>query len=139
MADVADRPGNTTRLFYIVIRATFFARRKQFMNRKRSTKNGGFRDWEVFFLAVVLGAVSQTSARLARRTNGKCGDWIMVHDAKHVHESNDFNFGPIKEVAILFAGIFATMMPALDWLQSMQPVLGSQPRIFLEQRRCPAC
>jgi Na+/H+ antiporter NhaD/arsenite permease-like protein len=34
-----------------------------------------------------------------------------------VHEANDFNLYPIREVAILFAGIFATMMPALDWLQ----------------------
>ena len=36
---------------------------------------------------------------------------------KRVHESNHFNFHPIKEVAILFIGIFATMIPALDWLQ----------------------
>ncbi|MGV3757719.1 MAG: sodium:proton antiporter, partial [Verrucomicrobiota bacterium] len=35
---------------------------------------------------------------------------------KHVHAANDFNFHPVKEVAILFIGIFATMMPALDWL-----------------------
>ena len=37
---------------------------------------------------------------------------------KTVHESNHFNLQPIKEVAILFIGIFATMMPALDWLQA---------------------
>ena len=36
---------------------------------------------------------------------------------KEIHEKNDFNFIPIKEVAILFAGIFATMIPALDWLE----------------------
>ncbi len=29
---------------------------------------------------------------------------------------NDFHFGPIKEVAFLFIGIFATMMPALAFL-----------------------
>lgn len=34
-----------------------------------------------------------------------------------VHAANDFNFHPVKEVAVLFAGIFATMMPALDWLE----------------------
>jgi Na+/H+ antiporter NhaD/arsenite permease-like protein len=33
-----------------------------------------------------------------------------------VHEANAFTFGPIKEVAFLFAGIFATMMPALGYL-----------------------
>ena len=44
--------------------------------------------------------------------------------AKPVHVSNDFNFNPIKEVAILFAGIFATMLPALDWLQANAAQLG---------------
>ena len=34
-----------------------------------------------------------------------------------IHEKNEFNFGPIKEVAILFVGIFATMVPALNWLE----------------------
>lgn len=31
---------------------------------------------------------------------------------------NQFLFTPVKEVAILFAGIFATMIPALLWLQN---------------------
>ena len=43
---------------------------------------------------------------------------------KPVHESNDFNFTPIKEVAILFAGIFATMIPALEWLEKYAAQLG---------------
>lgn len=34
-----------------------------------------------------------------------------------VHAANAFSFGPIKEVAFLFAGIFATMMPALGYLE----------------------
>jgi Na+/H+ antiporter NhaD/arsenite permease-like protein len=33
-----------------------------------------------------------------------------------IHKANEFNFEPVKEVAILFIGIFATMLPALDWL-----------------------
>jgi Na+/H+ antiporter NhaD/arsenite permease-like protein len=37
--------------------------------------------------------------------------------AKTVHEANAFSFGPIKEVAYLFAGIFLTMMPALAYLE----------------------
>jgi len=41
----------------------------------------------------------------------------FVTTKKEIHEKNDFNFAPIKEVAILFAGIFATMIPALDWLE----------------------
>lgn len=34
-----------------------------------------------------------------------------------VYVANDFTFGPIKEVAILFVGIFSTMVPALQWLE----------------------
>jgi Na+/H+ antiporter NhaD/arsenite permease-like protein len=44
------------------------------------------------------------------------GSWFTTKKA--VHESNHFRMEPIKEVAILFLGIFATMMPALDWLQA---------------------
>ncbi len=43
---------------------------------------------------------------------------------KKLRTKNEFNFEPIKEVAILFAGIFATMIPALDWLSSNSKQLG---------------
>lgn len=33
------------------------------------------------------------------------------------HEANDFSFGPLREVAWLFVGIFLTMIPALQTLQ----------------------
>ena len=47
---------------------------------------------------------------------------------KSVHEANGFNLHPIQEVAILFAGIFTTMMPALAWLDhGSQAVLGDNP------------
>lgn len=45
---------------------------------------------------------------------------------KELHASNGFTFGPINEVAILFAGIFVTMAPALAFLQSKGPELGVQ-------------
>jgi Na+/H+ antiporter NhaD/arsenite permease-like protein len=43
---------------------------------------------------------------------------------KQVHEANDFNFFPIKEVGFLFLGLFATMVPALDWLELNASSLG---------------
>jgi Na+/H+ antiporter NhaD/arsenite permease-like protein len=43
---------------------------------------------------------------------------------KPVHEANHFNFEPLKEVAFLFIGIFATMVPALDWLELNSAKLG---------------
>lgn len=36
---------------------------------------------------------------------------------KQRHEANDFSFGPLREVAWLFVGIFLTMIPALQTLQ----------------------
>jgi Na+/H+ antiporter NhaD/arsenite permease-like protein len=41
-----------------------------------------------------------------------------------VHDKNEFNFLPLKEVAVLFLGIFATMIPALDWLELNASALG---------------
>ena len=43
---------------------------------------------------------------------------------KTLHERNDFNFHPIIEVAVLFAGIFAAMVPTLDWLSFNAERLG---------------
>jgi Na+/H+ antiporter NhaD/arsenite permease-like protein len=37
---------------------------------------------------------------------------------------NEFSFNPIREVALLFVGIFATMVPALDYLQNNADALG---------------
>jgi Na+/H+ antiporter NhaD/arsenite permease-like protein len=70
------------------------------------------------FLGVVLAAVFVNRPPFLR-------EMLMVAAAlgsllttkKAVHESNHFNLHPIREVAVLFVGIFATMMPALDWLQ----------------------
>lgn len=41
-----------------------------------------------------------------------------------VHESNQFSFTPVKEVAWLFLGIFGTMVPALDYMQVNAASLG---------------
>jgi Na+/H+ antiporter NhaD/arsenite permease-like protein len=36
----------------------------------------------------------------------------------YIYERNNFSYGPIKEVAILFVGIFSTMVPALNYLNN---------------------
>jgi len=41
-----------------------------------------------------------------------------------IHKQNEFNFQPIQEVAFLFFGIFATMMPALEYLSRHAAQLG---------------
>lgn len=43
---------------------------------------------------------------------------------RRVHEANHFDFGPVKEVGWLFAGIFLTMIPALEVLGANTESLG---------------
>ncbi len=79
----------------------------------------------VFFLAVILIAVFITNPpflREALMALAAAGSYLTT---KHeIHKKNEFNFLPIKEVAVLFFGIFATMIPALDWLALNASALG---------------
>ncbi|HEV2211520.1 MAG TPA: sodium:proton antiporter, partial [Verrucomicrobiae bacterium] len=87
------------------------------------------------FLAVVLGAVLVNHPPFLREAlmlGAAVGSYLTTR--KEVHEANDFNFAPIKEVAILFAGIFATMMPALDWLQANAAQMGDPGPTAVELR-----
>jgi Na+/H+ antiporter NhaD/arsenite permease-like protein len=83
----------------------------------------------VFFLAVILGAVfihHPAFLREAIMTAAALGSYFTT--AKQVHEANQFTFHPIQEVAVLFIGIFATMIPALDWLAlNARALLGQNP------------
>ena len=79
----------------------------------------------VVFLGAILGAAfieRPAFLREAIMIAATAGSYFTTK--RHVHESNHFTFHPIKEVAILFAGIFSTMMPALDWLQASSGKLG---------------
>ena len=51
---------------------------------------------------------------------------------ENILKANEFNFEPIKEVAYLFVGIFATMIPALQLISYEAGVLGEKltPGIF---------
>lgn len=71
----------------------------------------------LIFLAVILGAVFVNQPPFLREIlmiAAAAGSYLTT--GKPVHEANQFTFHPVKEVAILFIGIFGTMMPALDWL-----------------------
>jgi len=73
----------------------------------------------IFFLLLILGAVLINRPVFLREMlmiAAALGSWLTTR--KEVHHANHFNFHPIREVAILFVGIFATMIPALDWLQA---------------------
>ena len=51
--------------------------------------------------------------------------WVAHRFAnKTALAENEFDFGPVREVAYLFAGIFATMVPALDLLEKHAADIG---------------
>ena len=71
----------------------------------------------VLFLAVIIGAVFLPETWFLREIV-MLGAAAVSHrmTPRVVHEENQFTFGPIREVALLFLGIFMTMMPALNYL-----------------------
>ncbi|HVU07182.1 MAG TPA: sodium:proton antiporter [Verrucomicrobiae bacterium] len=117
-------------IFYVVDKINFL-RAPRVMREKETAQETWRFDgrFNLLFLAVVLGAVFVSRPVFLREI-------LMVAAAaasyfttkKSVHTTNEFNFHPIQEVAVLFAGIFATMMPALDWLNAnARELLGSNP------------
>jgi Na+/H+ antiporter NhaD/arsenite permease-like protein len=77
------------------------------------------------FLGLILGAVflrNPPGLSEALMVGAAVGSYFTT--ARPVHEANDFTFAPVKEVAWLFVGIFATMVPALDYLELHADKLG---------------
>ena len=83
----------------------------------------------LFFLAVILAAVFVSKpvfVREALMLAAAAGSYLTTK--KSVHAANRFDFHPMQEVAVLFAGIFLTMIPALAWLDANAAVLlGKNP------------
>ncbi len=116
-------------IFYVVDKVHF----------ARAAKNvappNGSAQWKLsgltnlFFLAVILGAVFVTQPIFLRESlllAAAAGSYFTTK--KSVHAANRFDFHPIQEVAILFAGIFVTMIPALAWLDTnAATLLGKNP------------
>jgi Na+/H+ antiporter NhaD/arsenite permease-like protein len=91
--------------------------------RRETWRVEGWRN--VGFLALILAAVFiKNPAGLSETLmlTAGVGSWFAT--PKRIHEANAFNFHPIREVAWLFVGIFATMVPALDYLEIHAAELG---------------
>lgn len=83
------------------------------------------------YLALILGAVFINHPMFVREAimiGAAVGSYFTTR--KSIHEANHFNFFPIQEVSFLFIGIFATMIPALDWLQVNAGQMGSTTPAF---------
>jgi len=120
-------------MFYVVDRGNFLRAPKR-IREKLAEPHEVWRFEglsNLFFLAMILGAVFIDHPPFLRETvmlAAAVGSYFTTRES--VHKANHFNFHPIQEVAILFAGIFATMMPALDWLKVNAATLGDPTPAF---------
>lgn len=111
----------------LVLAAFYVLDRRSFKRMPRPLQQEAAHDVEtwrfeggvnVLFLLVLIGAVF-LPARFFIREGVMLGAAVASYflTRKEVHAQNAFTFAPIREVAFLFAGIFATMMPALGYLE----------------------
>jgi Na+/H+ antiporter NhaD/arsenite permease-like protein len=120
-------------VFYVIDRANFLrapAEIRQMETAREEWKFEGLLNLSL--LGVILGAIFLQDPPFVREA-------LMIGAAvasyrltpKPIHEANDFTFHPIREVAWLFVGIFATMVPALDYLELHAKGMGlSSPMAF---------
>jgi Na+/H+ antiporter NhaD/arsenite permease-like protein len=84
----------------------------------------------IFLSGVMVAAIASGSLTWPRgiqelvMLSMAVGSWITT--PKNIHKENHFHFHPILEVAAVFAGIFITMIPALEILRTRSANLGFQ-------------
>ena len=113
-------------IFYVLDRKNFLRAPRKIREAETAQEKWKFDGLaNLFFLVVILTAVFlRTPPGLSEALMFAAAIGSYFTTRKPVHEANDFNFEPIKEVAWLFIGIFATMVPALDYLEVNADKLG---------------
>lgn len=107
--------------------------RRQFSTLALSAASSdGAQKWHVFgkrnfvFMPVLLGALIVLPPVWREAVMVVCAVASYFWTPARVHEANAFTFAPIKEVAWLFFGIFATMIPVIDYVELHARDLGVQ-------------
>jgi len=103
-------------IFYMLDRRNFSVSPKIRANLGESENWGVEGLGNILPLAAILGAIFlPTPWREIVMSSAALTYWFLT--PRLLHRKNEFSFAPINEVAWLFLGIFATMMPALDYLE----------------------
>jgi Na+/H+ antiporter NhaD/arsenite permease-like protein len=122
--------GTLLAIFYMVDKINFTRAPRPVRKQEAAQESWKFEGLgNLFFLAVILAAVFVEKPVFLREglmLAAAAGSYFTTK--KSVHAANGFNFHPAVEVAVLFAGIFATMIPVLAWLnQHAGTLLGENP------------
>jgi Na+/H+ antiporter NhaD/arsenite permease-like protein len=120
-------------IFYVIDRANFARAPKEIRDIETAHEEWRFDGLKnLFFLGLILVAIFLRNPPFlseALMIGAAIGSYLTT--PKPIHEANDFTFHPIREVGWLFVGIFATMVPALDYLEANAKSLGlSSPMVF---------
>jgi Na+/H+ antiporter NhaD/arsenite permease-like protein len=76
-------------------------------------------------LAIIIGSVFITNPVFLRELLMLSAAFMSLKlTKKEIHKRNHFNYEPIKEVALLFLGIFLTMIPALRYISANSQIFG---------------
>jgi Na+/H+ antiporter NhaD/arsenite permease-like protein len=106
--------GNLLAIFYAFDSVNFRRPPKDISHQMTGLENCRFAGHHnLVFIATVVGAVLAVPEVII----AGAAEASLFTTPASVHESNDINFDRIEEVAWLFAGIFATMVPVLDYLE----------------------
>ncbi|MEO7097904.1 MAG: sodium:proton antiporter [Luteolibacter sp.] len=114
-----------TGIFYLFDRTNFVRAPRAI--REKETAHESFKiEGLQSFIALAVILLSVVYAPPVLREVIMAGAAFISHKRtlRPIHDANHFSFGPIREVAWLFAGIFMTMVPALDYLQLHASTLG---------------
>lgn len=109
--------GGGITIFYFLDRRNFLRAPK--VIREAETSHG---EWHadglhnVFFMLIVITSILVLPEGLRELAMTVAAVASYVTTKKPVHEANHFSFAPLKEVAWIFLGIFATMKPVLDYM-----------------------
>ena len=118
-------------IFYGIDRQNFLRCPKEIRDQETAHETWKFDGMHnLLFFGVILGGVfCPTPWREILMVGAALGSYFST--PARIHQANQFTFHPIQEVAWLFAGIFAAMVPALDYLQTNAASLGvSSPAQF---------
>ncbi len=112
-------------LFYFVDRRAYAREASPALDTdRRQVVPLGVNGWGAFpMLAVIVGAVFMPTPIRELTMLGAAALSFFLGTAS-ARRMNGFEFGPILEVAILFLGIFVTMIPALEILHHQSSHLG---------------
>lgn len=116
--------------FYLLDRRNYLRAPREVRERETAHE-----EWKVsglgnlVWLGVILGAIAIQHPPFLREGLMIAAAAVSYYTTpRPVHEANHFNLAPVRELAVLFAGIFATMVPVLAWLDANAAgLLGARP------------